>query len=200
LFGTRIKASAAASAAMVAITLTASALAGVALAGSGGTGAGTGDSGKYVNPLKSKRWIAGRIDMGVDYSATRHTPVVAIGDAKIKGADRNSGWPGGHYLWYKLLNGDHRGDYIYVAEELKKMKHAGARVDAGEKIAVAKRGGSGTEWGWAKKDGQPRASGCYSEGMKTNSGKEMNRFLDSLGAPVADKLNPGPDYPTGKRC
>jgi murein DD-endopeptidase MepM/ murein hydrolase activator NlpD len=198
LFGMSKKAGLAAGA-IVVVVLAASALAGVATAGSGGTGASTGGH-KYVNPLRHKRWIAGRIDMGVDYVAKRRTPVVAIGDARIKGADRNSGWPGGHYLWYKLVNGDHRGNYSYVAEERGKMRHAGARVDAGEKIAIAKPGGSGTEWGWASKNGQPRAAPCYSEGMKTNSGKEMNRFLDGLGAEVADKLNDGPDYPSGKRC
>jgi hypothetical protein len=179
----------------------ASSIGGVALAGSGGTSGDAGDGGhNYVNPLKPRRWIAGRIDMGVDYVARRRTRVLAIGDARIKGAYRTSGWPGGHYLWYKLLNGDHRGDYVYVAEELRKMKHAGARVEAGERIAVAKPGGSGTEWGWATRSGRPRAARCYSEGMKTNSGKEMARFLDSLGAEVADKVREGPDYPSGKRC
>ena len=172
---------------------------GVALAGSGGTGL-SGGGHKYVNPLKSRRWIAGRIDMGVDYTARRRVPVVAIGDARIKGASRTSGWPGGHYMYYKLIDGDHRGDYIYVAEELRRMKPAGSLVDAGERIAVARPGGSGTEWGWATRSGQPRAAPCYTEGMKTNSGKQMARFLESLGAPVSEKLSDGPDYPTGARC
>jgi len=172
--------------AIFAIGLSASALAGVAHG--------------YVNPIKPGRWIAGRIDMGVDYIATRRTGVVAIGDAQIMGAYRTSGWPGGHYLWYQLLNGDHRGDYIYVAEKLRKMKPAGTTVDAGQRIAVAKPGWPGTEWGWATRSGQPRAAPCYSEGMKTHSGKEMARFLASLGAEVADKVRDGPDYPTGTRC
>jgi hypothetical protein len=36
--------------------------------------------------------------------------------------------------------------------------------------------------------------------MKTNSGKEMARFLRHLGARTADKPGPGPDYPSGARC
>ena len=100
--------------------------------GSGGTGAtGSGsscDSGKYVNPFKHQSWYAGRIDMGVDYMPNHRYPVRAIGKAKILGSDSHSGWPGGHFLWYKLLRGDHKGDIIYVAETLKKLVPAGTKV------------------------------------------------------------------------
>src|SRR4051812_24948735 len=90
-----------------------------AQASSGGTGVGRHDHNGYVNPFKPERWYAGRIDMGVDYVPLRRRAVVAIGDAKILGSDGRSGWPGGHLLWYKLLDGDHAGDVIYVAEQLK---------------------------------------------------------------------------------
>jgi len=169
--------------------------------GSGGTSASSACSGGYVNPFKGESWTSGRIDMGVDYTANHREPVVAIGRAKIMGSDRHAGWPGGHYLWYKLLRGDHRGDFIYVAESLRRMKRAGTRVRKGQRIALALRGRTGTEWGWASRNGQPRAAPCYTEGMETHSGKEMARFIQKLGGDVIRKLSAdGPDSPTGKRC
>jgi hypothetical protein len=170
--------------------------------GSGGTGA-TGsscDSGKYVNPFKHQSWYAGRIDMGVDYMPKHRYRVRAIGKAKILGSDSHSGWPGGHFLWYKLLRGDHKGTIIYVAETLKKLAPAGTKVGPGDTIAKALPGGTGIEMGWANKRGEPRAARCYSEGMKTHSGREMARFLNELGADVVSKAKNAPDYPKGPRC
>jgi murein DD-endopeptidase MepM/ murein hydrolase activator NlpD len=160
----------------------------------------TAAPGAYVNPIRGIAWIPGRTDMGVDFSVTRHKPIVAIGDAKVRGSDDNSGWPGGHFLYYKLLDGDHAGDFIYVAETMNRMVPAGTYVPAGGRIATALPGGTGTEWGWANRFGQPRAAACYSEGMKTNSGAEMARFLRALGAKTADPPGPGPDWPSGPRC
>jgi hypothetical protein len=169
--------------------------------GSGGIGPNKRCSDpSYVNPLHARDWDASRIDMGVDYMPKRKTPVRAIGDAKVIVSDSHSGWPGGHYMVYRLLDGDHAGDRIYVAETLKRMAKKGTVVRAGKRIAVALPSGTGTEWGWTDKSGYPRASRCYREGVKTNSGKEMARFLRNLGAPLYDKPRPGPDYPSGKRC
>jgi hypothetical protein len=174
--------------------------------GSGGVGPKAGKARRcadplYVNPIRAKRWYAGRTDMGVDYVPTdRPVPVLAIGDAKILGSDRHSGWPGGHYMWYRLLDGDHAGNIVYVAEELRGMAHKGTVVSAGDQIAIARARGTGTEWGWATKSGSPRAGSCYHEGQRTNSGKQMARFLRSLGADTADKPGPGPDYPSGPPC
>jgi hypothetical protein len=173
---------------------------GSASASSGGTGTGQHGHKGYVNPFKPARWYEGRIDMGVDYVPIRKRAVVAIGDAKIIGSDSHSGWPGGHLLWYKLLDGDHAGTVIYVAEQLKKLAPKGTRVAAGERIATALPGGSGLEIGWANRRGEPRAAPCYSEGMKTHSGREMGRFLHSLGAKVGDRPGRVPDHPSGKRC
>jgi hypothetical protein len=170
--------------------------------GSGGTGT-TGSnckSGKYVNPFKHQSWYAGRIDMGVDYMPNHRYPVRAIGKAKILGSDSHSGWPGGHFLWYKLLRGDHKGTIIYVAETLKKLAPAGTKVGPGDTIAKALPHGTGIEMGWANKRGEPRAARCYSEGMKTHSGREMARFLNELGADVVSKAKSAPDYPKGPRC
>jgi hypothetical protein len=155
----------------------------------------------YVNPLKRGNWLPGRIDMGVDLAPTRRVPVVAIGDAKILGSDSHSGWPGGHFIWYRLLDGDHAGSIIYVAEHLTNMIPAGTRVVAGQRIAAALPGYPYTEWGWATKDGQPRAAPCYHEGMPTNSGRQMARFLQSLGGrATASRLRPGPNRPSGRLC
>jgi murein DD-endopeptidase MepM/ murein hydrolase activator NlpD len=169
---------------------------------SGGTSlcSSASGAGHYVNPFHRRKWYAGRIDMGVDYVPKRRRPVVAIGDAKIMNADNQSGWPGGHYLYYKLLNGDHAGNFIYVAEELRRLKPTGTRVDAGQRIATVLPGGSGLEIGWANRRGEPRAGPCYTEGMKTHSGREMARFLRRLGAEVGDRPGLVPDYPSGKRC
>ena len=154
----------------------------------------------YVDPIQGPAWLAERTDMGVDYAVTRRKPIVAIGDALILGSDSKSPWPGGHFLWYQLLDGDHAGDIIYVAETMNRLVPAGTTVSAGERIATALPGGTGTEWGWANRIGQTRAAPCYHEGMKTNSGREMARFLRRLGAPTADDPGPGPDFPTGRLC
>ncbi len=168
--------------------------------GTTGSGCGGGGGGKYVNPFKHQSWYAGRIDMGVDYMPNHRYPVRAIGKAKIIGSDSHSGWPGGHFIWYKLLRGDHKGDIVYVAETLKKLAPAGTKVGPGDTIAKALPSGTGIEMGWANKRGDPRASRCYSEGMKTHSGREMARFLNELGADVVSKAKAAPDYPTGPRC
>jgi hypothetical protein len=168
-------------------------------ASTGGTGR-THDHRGYVNPFKPARWYEGRIDMGVDYVPRRKHAVVAIGDAKILGSDSHSGWPGGHFIWYKLTDGDHRGDIIYVAERLKRLAHRGKRVDAGQRIATALPSSSGLEIGWANRRGEARAAPCYREGMKTHSGREMARFLKSLGAKTGDRPGRVPDHPRGKRC
>ncbi len=180
---------------------------GIGPSSTGGTGItqhhrrrSTCSSAGYVNPIQGKAWLPGRIDMGVDFSVTRHKPIVAIGDGVILGSDNHSGWPGGHFLWYRLLDGDHAGYVVFVAETMGRMLPAGTTVTAGERIATAMPGGTGTEWGWANKLGNPRAAPCYSEGMKTNSGKEFARFLRHLGAPSADPPGPGPDFPSGSRC
>ena len=203
----RMKAGIAAAAAVGAIAFAVSAPgAASGTCGTDGATGGTGisgsscDSAKYVNPFKHRLWYAGRIDMGVDYMPKRKTAVKAIGAAKILGSDSHSGWPGGHFIWYKLLRGDHKGNIIYVAETMKHLLPAGTKVAPGERIAKALPHGTGIEIGWAKRNGEARAAPCYSEGMKTHSGKEMARFLHELGAETVNKVRSAPDYPSGKRC
>ena len=154
----------------------------------------------YINPFSVGSWSVSRTDMGVDYVPIRRDPVPAIGDAQILGSSGRSPWPGGHVIWYRLLDGDHAGAIIYVAEHLTGLAPAGTMVRAGQRIATALPGYPWTEWGWATPAGEPRALPCYHEGMETNSGREMARFLRSLGAKPLRRINPGPDWPSGKLC
>lgn len=155
---------------------------------------------RYVNPFADPRWQPSRTDMGVDWAPTAPLPVLAIGDAVILGSDSHAPWPGHHVIWYRLVDGSHAGDVVYVAEHLKRLAPAGRTVRAGQRIAVALPGYPWTEWGWADPDGSPRAYPCYHEGQRTRSGREMARFLARLGAPVAESAGAGPDKPSGKRC
>lgn len=154
----------------------------------------------YINPFKGGDWLPSRIDMGMDWIEQRTVPVKAIGAAKILGSDSHAGWPGGHIIWYQLLTGSHAGDIVYVAEHLKKLVKAGTIVQPGQTIALALPGYPWTEWGWADSYGSPRAYPCYKEGRVTNSGKEMARFLTSLGAVTAGIAGAGPSSPIGRRC
>jgi hypothetical protein len=155
---------------------------------------------KYVNPFADPAWQPSRTDMGMDWVPAHRLPVLAIGNAVILGSDWHSGWPGGHLIWYQLTDGDHAGDVIYVAENLRRLAPVGRVVRAGQQIAVALPGYPYTEWGWADAGGSPRSYPCYKEGKSTNSGREMARFLVSLGAPVGDPPGKGPARPTGKLC
>ncbi len=170
----------------------------VSLLAGGGASAQAKDH--YVNPFADPRWEAGRIDMGMDWAPLRRLPVVAIGNGIVLGSDNHSGWPGKHYLYYQLTSGSHAGDVVYVAEHLTKLAKVGTHVHAGQRIAIAIPGYPYIETGWADQYGSPRAYPCYKEGDKTNSGRQMARFLISLGAPMGDPPGKGPDRPTGKRC
>ena len=156
---------------------------------------------QYIDPFTAEGWYPARTDMGVDWFVTRRLPVLAVGDAVILGSDsHDGGWPGGHFIWYQLLDGSHAGDIIYVAEHLTKLVPTGTHVRAGQRIALALPGGTGTEWGWGEPTGATRANPCYHEGQVTHSGREMARFMKSLGAQVQDPPGLGADAPLGKLC
>jgi hypothetical protein len=155
--------------------------------------------GPYVNPFADGAWRLGRTDMGVDWGVLQREPVVAIGDALILGSSDHAPWPGRHEIWYRLLRGRHAGNIVYVAEHLARIAHRGRKVHAGEQIAVALPGWPWSEWGWANARGVPLAKHCYREGQATQSGREMSRFLGTLGAEFADFGNV-PDHPSGRPC
>lgn len=155
----------------------------------------------YINPFINAAWGPARTDMGVDWIPAHKLPVRAIGDAVILGSDSHSDWPGGHIIWYQLLDGTHAGDIVYVAEHLKKLIPAGRIVRAGQRIAVALPGYPWTEWGWATEYGSPLAYPCYKiDGEQTAAGREMARFMTNLGAHVYDAPGHGPSYPLGRGC
>jgi hypothetical protein len=157
-------------------------------------------TGPYVDPFASLAWSASRTDMGVDMIPASPTPVVAIGDAVILGSESHAPWPGKHYIYYQLTAGSHAGDIVYVAEHLKDLLPAGTTVLAGQRIATALPGYPWTEWGWADQYGTPRALPCYKDGRETSSGREMARFLMSLGTTLYSPPGPGSNAPTGRRC
>jgi hypothetical protein len=146
----------------------------------------------YVNPFKDSATInAGRVDHGVDYSGTGD--ICAIGKARIIGdGGTNSGWPGGHYLVYKLLDGEWAGKYIFLAEGIHPIVHRGEKVQAGEKIAVFRNYPDSTsiEHGWSSESGtlnKTRASERGDVHLNSPPGLAFARFLRSLGAPLTDK-------------
>ena len=114
-------------------------------------------------------------------------PIAAVGDARIlqTGAP---GWPEGGGVLYQLLDGPRAGQVIYVFEGVQATVHAGERVSAGQQIALFVPGGS-IEMGFADAAGVPISHGEYTEGVETEGGREMARFLAGLGTPSA--LAPG---------
>ena len=156
--------------------------------------------GRYVNPFANPVWQPSRTDMGMDWVPAHKTAVLAVGDALILGSESHARWPGHHLIWYRLLNGSHAGAVIYVAEHLKRLARVGQHVHAGQRIATALPGYPWIETGWANDEGSPRAYPCYKEGKATNSGKQMARFLISLGASIGDPPGRGADRPQGRKC
>jgi hypothetical protein len=135
-------------------------------------------------------------------SAPTRSGGIAIGDAEIVG-DGGHGWPGGHYLAYKLLSGPHAGRFVYVAEAIEPLVSAGQHVKAGDHIArfgpdAAPGHSPGIETGWSSETLNltwAKKTTGYHEGDKTPAGKAFCRFLHSLGVPQRDDPGAGPEFP-----
>jgi murein DD-endopeptidase MepM/ murein hydrolase activator NlpD len=130
--------------------------------------------------------------------ANRVQPVVAIGDGVITYSNSNQpGWPEGKFMVYGLTSGDHAGCYIFVAENLTDLLPAGTMIKAGQQIAVALPGGTGTEWGFAAPPGTgPNVATPYNgaaDGTATPGGQAFARFLIELGATPLQPPGPGSD-------
>lgn len=157
----------------------------------------------YRNPFYKAKVQVGRVDMGVDYHGTG--PICAIGRAKVVG-DGGQGWPGGHYLCYRLLRGRHKGKHVYVAEAIRPVVRAGQTVRKGQVVAYftpdsAPGASPGIETGWsspiinttlAAEMGQ--TGGAHHE--YSPAGLAFARFLHRIGAP-SPIVSVGPEYPHG---
>lgn len=141
----------------------------------------------YSNPLRRVRGLTPlRIDMGVDYGGSGR--VFAVGRGRVVRADRNSTWPGGTYLAYRLLHGPAKGMVVYFAENVT----LDSRIRVGRKIGRRRAFGTlkapfpHSETGWARDDAPaypPQAYGCYKEGELTHAGLNASEFFHKLGAP-----------------
>lgn len=157
----------------------------------------------YRNPFYNAHPVVGRVDMGVDYHGLGQ--ICAIGKARIVG-DGGRGWPGGHYLCYKLLRGRHRGRYVYVAEAIRPVVKGGDVVKKGQVVAYftpesAPGAMPGIETGWSSESGtlnETLAAEMGQTGGKDHAnspaGQGFARFLHRIGAP-APQVPPGPEYP-----
>ena len=180
--------------------------AGVLVAGVGCAAA----AGTYVNPFaRATSLVAGRIDMGVDY--TGRGPIVALGDAKVTYATADD--PGWAYcgaagaVVLQLLDGPDQGRDVYIAEGLAPAVSAGQTVTAGDTVATF--GGQGCiEIGWsgiangvepkaAALGQQAQGAGEDPGGNRTYCGESMSELLASLGAPAGLSEN---KPVVGSRC
>jgi hypothetical protein len=160
----------------------------------------------YVNPLsKVANLVAERVDQGVDFSG--NGPILAIGNAKILETG-GSGWPGGPYMAYQLLDGPDAGRTVYVAENIRPTVQVGQTVKAGQEIATMFQGGTGIEMGWADTGGGSPLSQTAAAGSITGAnlppggtqvGRSFESLLNSLGVPKANNLGaaPGGKLPSG---
>jgi len=146
----------------------------------------------FSNPI-GQGLIAGRIDMGVDFSGSG--PIYALGDAVVTDATAAAdGWPGGGWITYQLTDGPDAGLMVYVAEDVQPTVVVGQRVTHSTVIADMFNGSDGIETGWA----QPTQLGADSElpeatapeagGLgffPTAVGVNFDLLLQSLGIPAA---------------
>jgi hypothetical protein len=156
----------------------------------------------YANPFRHADHVqVGRVDMGVDYHGAGR--IDAIGKCLIIG-DGGQGWPGGHYLLYKLLRGRHKGRYVYLAESVTPCVSAGQVVKKGRPVAFfgpdAKPGlYPGIETGWSSPTLNETLAAATEQPLppdnaNTKAGRCFARFLHRLGAP-APTVPRGPEYP-----
>lgn len=151
---------------------------------------------QYVNPFRHATGLRlWRTDQGVDFAADRGSPIEAIGRARITRATRVSGWPGGGCVQYVLLDGDHAGEEIYVAEFIQPVVSSGQVVEAGQTIArftESASSGVGIETGFIRK-GTHEPCSTDTSGRPTEGGLCFARFLRHLGCPTMQDPGPGSD-------
>jgi hypothetical protein len=148
----------------------------------------------YRNPLRSISSLkSGRIDQGVDYSGSGS--IYALGRGTVLNL-RNSGWPGGAFISYRLANGPAAGHVVYVAENVTPRVSKGQHVTTSTVIGTLHNAYPNMEIGWSARAGTGFAM-ChrkYVEGHSTRCGLNMNKLLGVLGAPSGHKQS---GYVTG---
>jgi hypothetical protein len=142
----------------------------------------------YANPLRHATGIVlARTDQGVDYFAHAGSPIEAIGRAKITRSATDSGWPGKGVVQYLLLDGDHAGAEIYVAEWITPVVTKGQIVQAGDPIAKFRFNLDhlfrGIETGYIRV-GTNEPVDTDISGEQTPGGRAFARFLRSVGCPT----------------
>jgi hypothetical protein len=148
-------------------------------------------AGGYVSPFAGSV-NPSRVDQGVDYSMAVGSPIRLIGDAQIIGII--PGWYHGQpFVWYKLMNGQLAGKYIFVAEQINILVHPDPTkvIPGGTTIATYAPSGTAIEMGFADASGHTlaRSTGGYSEGQSTAAGASFNRLMASLDVPLG-RINP----------
>jgi murein DD-endopeptidase MepM/ murein hydrolase activator NlpD len=152
--------------------------------------------GSYTNPLRSINGLSPeRVDQGVDYSG--YGPIYAVGNGKVL-STTNSGWPGGTFIAYKLLDGPAAGLVVYAAEDIEPTVSVGQTVNAGTVLGTMYEGPDGIETGWADPSGDgntmARDDGQFNGSNSTAFGANFSQLLASLGAPPGVMQN---EPPTG---
>ena len=166
----------------------------------------------YVNPYAGDPTArANRIDMGDDTDAGAGGTIAVFGNARITFAQTGigGGWTcatqinGG--VVYELLDGAYAGDYVYLAEDITPLVHAGQTVPAGQPIAQFPPGGC-DEMGWEDPSAGAAGSGVMplaetlpgfppvggdQSPQALACGDSMARFLQSVGAPASVRMGAG---------
>jgi hypothetical protein len=168
------------------------------------------NAGGYANPFAHSHALTPeRIDMGVDYSGSGE--IDALGDARVTFAATGigGGWVcstaenGG--VVYQLTQGQDRGDYVYVTEDVIPAVHTGQTVSAGQEIATFTAPRGCLEMGFSSGPapapeaaalGQQATSGDAG-GNRTYCGQQMSNLLAATGAPAGLA---GARPVTGARC
>lgn len=162
-------------------------------------GVGTGG---YVNPVGRVAGLGpSRVDMGVDYTDTAPSPVLALGDGVIVNTASN-GWPGRSFIEERLSSGAYAGKCWYAAENIQPMVTKGQVVQAGQQIGVLYPGYPWSEFGWSICSGGQTLAASLGEqaggdpgGWTSAAGASANRLLVSLGAPSGVVQSGGPHGP-----
>ena len=147
-------------------------------------------AGGYVSPFSTTDYYVGRTDMGVDVCLQAGDPIRAIGDGVVVGVYQN--WfEKQPYIWYELTSGPDSGRYVYVAEQITHLAHAGDTVSAGQTIATYANKGSCIETGWSAADGETLAAFTtgYAEGDVTQAGISFARLLIGAGVQGSFELS-----------